>query len=130
MGCARCSQSSGIRFSPSGMGRSAFAALSRATARAAVKSAGAIFRRIGGSAVHPDWSNRAARCERCPLRVVSGTASYCGRPFHHQPSRDVTDGCGCPTREKARDPGEHCPLTVLNQPATVRAGRCDCKWCA
>jgi hypothetical protein len=103
--------------------------------RAAVKFAGAIARRAGASATHPDWVARATICERCPLRVVAGNVSYCGQPFHRMPDRDeAEDGCGCPTRDKARDPGEHCPLTLRNQSATPEPGgagvACACKWCA
>jgi hypothetical protein len=101
-----------------------------AISRAAGKYASAIVRRAGTGAVHPDWAARAVVCEQCPLRVVAGKVSYCGRPFHRMPVRDdAQDGCGCPTRDKARDPDEHCPLTVRNLPSQAGASPCDCKWC-
>lgn len=107
---------------------SAFAALSRATA----KYTAAILRRAGAAPVHPDWPARAAVCETCPLRVQVGNVSYCGQPAHRQPLRDpTTEGCGCPTREKARSPQEHCPFTQAMRPAQPSAGApCNCKWCA
>jgi hypothetical protein len=105
---------------------SRFAALSRAAA----KYAGAIARRAGAAGVHPDWTIRAAVCEQCPLRVVAGSVSYCGQPMQRKPLRDPSlDGCGCPTREKAKAPDEHCPLTPRHQPAASEDGVCDCKWC-
>lgn len=100
------------------------------SAKALVKGAGAIFRRINGTGNHPRWAERAAVCEKCPNRVVSGTASYCGKPFLNQINRDpVIDGCGCPTREKAKDPTEHCPINTRHQ-AAIESPACDCKWCA
>ena len=85
---------------------------------------------MGIVAVHRDWVARATVCERCPLRVVSGGKSYCGNPLLQQVHREVSvDGCGCPTREKARSPEEHCPLTVSHRAARVGSGACDCKWC-
>jgi hypothetical protein len=105
---------------------SAFAALSRAAA----KATSARLRRLGARAVAPDWAARAVLCERCPLRVVRDGVSYCGQPFLRQIDRDpAADGCGCPTREKARSPSEHCPLDAAHRPAVRRAGRCNCKWC-
>jgi hypothetical protein len=107
--------------------RSRFAALSRAAGRFAA----AVVRRAGASAVHPDWARRATVCERCPMRVVAGNVSYCGQPFHRKPVRDdAQDGCGCPTRDKARSPDEHCPLTARNQAAPSGVYPCECKWCA
>ena len=106
---------------------SRFAALSRAAA----KYATAVARRAGAATVHPDWTSRAAVCETCPLRVIVGTLSYCGQPMHRKILREpATDGCGCPTREKARAPEEHCPVNARHHPATRHAGACDCKWCA
>jgi len=105
---------------------SRFAALSRAAA----KYATAVARRAGAGSVHPDWAHRASVCERCPLRVIVGTVSYCGQPMHRKMLRDpATDGCGCPTREKAKSPEEHCPLTVRHVPAETIGAACDCKWC-
>ena len=106
---------------------SGFATLSRAAAR----YAGAIARRAGAGSVHPNWVTRAEICERCPIRVGVGKVSYCGQPLHRKPHRDQPDdGCGCPTREKARDPSEHCPLNLAHRGAQKAADRCDCKWCA
>jgi hypothetical protein len=99
--------------------------------RAAARFAGAIARRAGAGSVHPDWAARAALCERCPIRVGVGRVSYCGQPLHRKPNRDqADDGCGCPTREKARDPSEHCPLNGAHRAAQTHPDRCDCKWCA
>ena len=105
-----------------------FAALSRAAA----KSAGARLRRMGLLGERADWAARAAACERCPLRVVSGGTSYCGTPFLRRPDRDpVQDGCGCPTVAKAKDPAEHCPVTIKFGAAThAPDAPCDCRWCA
>ena len=78
-----------------------------------------------------DWAARATVCERCPLRVVRGDVSYCGTPFLRLVVRDpVLDGCGCPTRDKARSPAEHCPITARHAAAGRADGRCSCKWCA
>ena len=100
--------------------------------RAAAKSAASRLRSLGLLKTTPDWTARASICERCPLRVVRGGVSYCGTPFLDDPLRDVaTDGCGCPTRAKARDPDEHCPLDAHHRPAvTSSATGCTCKWCA
>jgi hypothetical protein len=106
---------------------SRFASLSRAAA----KYASAVVRRAGAAAVHPDWTARAEICERCPLRVVQGSVSYCGQPMQRKLFRDpVTDGCGCPTWDKAKSPNEHCPITAQHEPAVSTGGACDCKWCA
>jgi hypothetical protein len=106
---------------------SSFAALSRAAA----KHASSRLRRMGLLSLRVDWAARAEVCERCPLRVIHKKISYCGKPFLQQVDRDPTvDGCGCPVRAKARDPGEHCPLTPRHLPATTLDGTCDCKWCA
>jgi hypothetical protein len=107
---------------------SAFAALSRAAARYTAS----VLRRGGASAVHRDWPARAAVCETCPMRVLVGNVSYCGQPAYRQPVRDpALDGCGCPTRDKARSPQEHCPMTPAMRPVRSSDGdRCDCKWCA
>jgi hypothetical protein len=76
-----------------------------------------------------DWTARAEICEKCPLRVMEKGVSYCGRPFLRQIDRDpAIDGCGCPTRAKAKDPAEHCPVNSRYQLAT-RDPVCNCKWC-
>ncbi len=99
--------------------------------RAAAKAAGEKLRRMRVLRVADDWVRRAEVCERCPLRVIHQGISYCGSPLLHQVVRDPhTDGCGCPTHAKARDPHEHCPLTLrYGVPRTTDAG-CDCRWCA
>ena len=100
--------------------------------RAAAKSAASRLRSLGLLKTQSDWTARAMVCERCPLRVVRGGVSYCGTPFLDEPLRDAaTDGCGCPTKAKARDPNEHCPLDARHRPAvTSPAGGCTCKWCS
>jgi hypothetical protein len=81
-------------------------------------------------AVEPTWAQRAAICERCPLRVVHRGVSYCGRPLTQQVERDLAaDGCGCPTKDKAKSPEEHCPLAMNHRPAIKIGDRCNCKWC-
>jgi hypothetical protein len=107
---------------------SSFAALSRAAAR----HAAARWRAMGMSAVSPDWVDRAATCERCAMRVVHRGTSYCGTPLLRRVVRDsARDGCGCPTRDKARAPDEHCPVNDRYERARpASGGRCDCKWCA
>ncbi|MGN6725440.1 MAG: hypothetical protein ACTHLZ_05955 [Tepidisphaeraceae bacterium] len=98
--------------------------------RAAGKAVASRVRALGLLAEAPDWSARAEICERCPLRVTQGCTSYCGRPFLQLPDRDpVRDGCGCPTRAKAKDPKEHCPITLRHVAATREGAACDCKWC-
>src|SRR5687767_783982 len=107
--------------------RSTFASLTRA----ATKSATSRLRELGVLPVRADWTARAVQCERCPLRVVRCGVSYCGKPFVAMPVRDpATDGCGCPTVAKAKDPSEHCPLDARHQPAIQVGGQCSCKWCA
>ena len=107
--------------------RSAFASLSRAAA----KSGAARLRRLGLLPARVDWAARASVCERCPMRVVRCGVSYCGTPFLRMPLRDpVTDGCGCPTREKARDPNEHCPIDPRHAEAIRSDEDCTCKWFA
>jgi hypothetical protein len=102
----------------------------RELSRAAAKSAGARLRRMGILPLKVDWPARAIICERCPLRVIQGRISYCGRPLLDQIRRSSSiDGCGCPTIDKAKDPHEHCPLDRLNQPAKRVDGVCSCKWC-
>jgi hypothetical protein len=61
---------------------------------------------------------------------VRAGVSYCGTPFLDQPVRDEPiDGCGCPTRAKARDPDEHCPLDANHRAAVRDGSHCTCKWC-
>jgi hypothetical protein len=87
-------------------------------------------RQIGAIPIAADWTSRASVCERCPMRVVRAGVSYCGTPFLQKMDRDpATDGCGCPTREKAKSPQEHCPVDERHQ-AAINDGGCNCKWCA
>lgn len=98
--------------------------------RAAAKSAASRLRQLGIGSTQPDWPRRAETCERCPLRVVRRGISYCGNPLLDQIDRDpTTDGCGCPTHAKAKDPSEHCPIDVQFNAATVVDGQCNCRWC-
>jgi hypothetical protein len=98
--------------------------------RAAAKSAAAKLRRIGAAPVHPRWTQRAAICEFCPLRVVRSGKSFCGNPLLQQIHREpALDGCGCPTHDKARSPDEHCPIDEHHQPSRQLGGACSCKWC-
>ncbi|MBC7783751.1 MAG: hypothetical protein H7144_07915 [Burkholderiales bacterium] len=98
--------------------------------RAAVKATAAKIRGAGLLRENVDWPRKAETCERCPLRVVQCGVSYCGKPFLQQIARDpVVDGCGCPTRAKAKDPKEHCPLTSDHLPAVRDNNSCNCKWC-
>lgn len=103
----------------------------RIFSRAIGKYAGSRLRRLGILADAADWTTKAEICERCPLRVVRCNQSYCGKPFVEKPYRDeATEGCGCPCREKARTPGEHCPLDNRHRPAQRSDDSCTCKWCA
>ncbi len=104
----------------------------RTLSRAAAKAAKAKLREIGLDATAPDWADRAAECERCPLRVIRANISYCGRPLLERVDRDVAnDGCGCPTGAKAKSPEEHCPLDRTHQAARrLTDGSCTCKWCS
>jgi hypothetical protein len=103
-----------------------FAAMSRAAA----KAAGSRLRHLGLLREAVDWSAKATICESCPMRRVVGGISYCGKPFLRQIERDhAEEGCGCPTREKARSPGEHCPLDWNNRAARFEPEGCNCKWC-
>jgi hypothetical protein len=105
---------------------SAFASLSRAAA----KSAASRLRRLGLLSESIDWARRAALCERCHLRVVQKGTSYCGLPFLENVKRDPAhEGCGCPTRAKAKSPDEHCPLDWNHRPARQLPDGCTCKWC-
>lgn len=77
-----------------------------------------------------DWIARQRVCATCPLLVVHNKASYCGRPFLQKIDRDpVSDGCGCPTRAKAQDPNEHCPITSRYLASHRDGATCNCKWC-
>jgi hypothetical protein len=101
-----------------------------ALANAVAKAAGAFIRRYGLTSVADGWEVKAAVCERCHLRVVKCGVSYCGKPFLRQIDRELAvDGCGCPCREKAKTPGEHCPLDGSNLPSLQADGACNCKWC-
>ncbi len=98
--------------------------------RAMAKAASARLRGVGALKVADNWTTRAAICENCPLMVVRGNTSYCGTPFLQKIDRDPgIDGCGCPTRDKARSPAEHCPLDARHRPATQESNICNCKWC-
>jgi hypothetical protein len=102
----------------------------RSASRAMAKQAGARLRAMGLLREQTDWAARAEICERCPMRVVHKGISYCGKPFLELPNRDESkDGCGCPTRAKAKDPAEHCPITPRHLPSSRENGVCDCKWC-
>jgi hypothetical protein len=97
--------------------------------RAAAKAASAKLRGAGLLREAANWPVRAAECERCPLRVIQCGVSYCGKPFLQQAIRDAAvDGCGCPTRAKAKDAAEHCPITRQHRERQT-TGPCDCKWC-
>jgi len=98
--------------------------------RAAAKAAAARLRQIGLLREFVDWPRRSTVCETCPLRIVYAGVSYCGRPFLQKIDREPTeDGCGCPTREKAKSPEEHCPLDWRNRAAKRLGDGCTCKWC-
>ena len=93
------------------------------------KAAAARLRGLGMLNVATDWERKAAVCERCPLRVVKCGVSYCGNPYLQQIDRDpAIDGCGCPCREKAKTPGEHCPIDRTYRPAALKEP-CTCRWC-
>lgn len=87
-------------------------------------------RNIGLKSTHPQWKERATLCERCHLRVIKCGVSYCGNPLLEQIEREpAVDGCGCPCRDKAKSPGEHCPIDLRHQAARKTASGCSCKWC-
>jgi len=95
------------------------------------KFAAARLRNAGALSIHPDWHERAAVCEHCPLRVISCGVSFCGNPFLEQIDRDpAVDGCGCACRDKAKSPSEHCPIDDHHQAAERHGGDCSCKWCS
>jgi hypothetical protein len=101
----------------------------KSLSRAAAKSVAAKLRALHGLPVHSEWAARASVCEKCPIRKVYVGVSYCGSPYLRQPIRSAEEGCGCPTHDKAKDPGEHCPLNRLLQASSQSGGNCDCKWC-
>jgi hypothetical protein len=102
----------------------------RSISKAMAKAASARFRQMGLTTTAPQWTSRATTCETCPMRVVHRGVSYCGTPFLKQINRDpVTEGCGCPTRDKAKSPDEHCPIDRHFNLPVVRAGECNCRWC-
>jgi hypothetical protein len=102
----------------------------RSISSAMAKSAGARLRNLKLLPSSINWTARAEICERCPLRYISRGVSYCGTPFLNQIDRDpTTDGCGCPTRDKAKSPEEHCPLNTRHLAATKSRAGCNCKWC-
>ena len=102
----------------------------KSLSRAAAKAASSKLRNMGALPVALNWSARAIQCERCPMRVIERGVSYCGRPYLRRIARDSeNEGCGCPTREKAKSPTEHCPLTINGRSAGYVNGKCNCKWC-
>jgi hypothetical protein len=101
----------------------------RSISVAMAKAASARWRQLSGGRTAVDWVAREEVCARCPMQVISGGTSYCGTPFLRKIDRDpVLDGCGCPTRSKAKSPDEHCPVNANYEAAAE--GQCDCKWCA
>jgi hypothetical protein len=103
----------------------------RDVSKAMAKAAGARLRQIGVLPASISWTTRATICERCPLKVVRRGVSYCGTPFLQKIDRDpVADGCGCPTREKAKSPAEHCPVDYRHRQAVQGTIGCTCKWCS
>jgi hypothetical protein len=103
----------------------------RDVSKAMAKSAAAKLRQFKALPIAPDWAQRASACERCPMRTVSSGISYCGKPFLRQIDRDpVSEGCGCPTADKAKSPAEHCPVDARHQLAVQVGDYCSCKWCA
>jgi hypothetical protein len=105
---------------------SAFATLSRAAA----KSAASRLRRMGLLSASADWARRATICESCPMRIIDRGISFCGRPLLQRVDREPSiHGCGCPCREKAKSPNEHCPLDWRHHPSQIRMDGCTCKWC-
>jgi hypothetical protein len=102
----------------------------RAISSAMAKAASARLRSLGAGRTAHNWAARAAICETCPMRVVRRGVSYCGTPFLQLIDRDpVQDGCGCPTRDKAMSPEEHCPVDRKFQLPLVGENGCNCRWC-
>lgn len=65
------------------------------------------------------------------MRILEKGKTYCGRPLLRKIEREpAIDGCGCPVNDKAKSPGEHCPLATNHLPAQVIDGKCNCKWCS
>jgi hypothetical protein len=94
------------------------------------KFAAARLRQVGAMPVHANWEGRAAICEHCPVRVIRCGVSYCGNPLLTQLDRDpAIDGCGCPCRDKSKDPTEHCPIDSHHRAAASDRNGCSCKWC-
>jgi len=102
-----------------------------ALASAAKKAIASFGRRFGVLEIAEGWETKAAMCERCHLRVLKCGVSYCGKPYLSQIDRKpAIDGCGCPCHEKAKTPGEHCPLDLRHLPAIRHGENCTCKWCS
>src|ERR1700722_1668256 len=93
---------------------------------AMAKAASARWREISGGKVAVGWAQREEICARCPMQVISRGVSYCGTPFLRKMDREPeVDGCGCPTRAKAKSPGEHCPVDARYRLA-VAGEVCSC----
>jgi hypothetical protein len=122
MPCLRCGPSLAHR--PSGIGRSDKGL--RVWSKAAAKYARARLRDARLLQVAPHAAVRLEVCRTCPLRVTHRGTDYCGRPMWQRGVRDplAQPGCGCPIRNKAEDPDEHCPLT-----STSTNHACACRWC-
>jgi hypothetical protein len=98
--------------------------------RAAYKRSMAVLRSLRAATEHPRWTERAELCARCPVAVTGKRGVvYCGKPFLQQLHRAPHEGCGCPVADKARDPGEHCPVNLTLDGRIVAMGVCDCRWC-
>ncbi len=103
----------------------------RSISRAMAKGASARLRRLGITPTAVAWTSRAAACETCSMRVLRRGVSYCGTPFLQLIDRDpAVDGCGCPTRDKAKSADEHCPVDRHFRPAVMAGEKCSCRWCA
>jgi hypothetical protein len=95
------------------------------------KAASSRWRELRGHEPAVDWAAREEICARCPMQVINRGVSYCGTPFLRKIDRDpVTDGCGCPTRAKARSPQEHCPVNIRYELPVLDGNTCTCKWCS
>ncbi len=101
----------------------------RSITAAMAKAASSRLRDLGATRIAPDSLARQQICARCPMHIVHSGIAYCGTPFLRKIDRDpVTDGCGCPIKDKARSPDEHCPIDARYQPPTS-GPHCNCKWC-